>query len=93
MYLACHQFEYTYGARRYIVRRSGRCDRSNERLSEQSILQGRSLLFTNPTSNCRRTAMKVEREIGKMLGKNSRAAKLFSVKVTTTEENGARIEW
>ena len=37
--------------------------------------------------------MKVEREIGKMLGKNSRAAKLFSVKVTTTEENGARIEW
>lgn len=41
----------------------------------------------------KRDAMKVEREIGKMLGKNSRAAKLFSVKVTTTEENGARIEW
>jgi transposase len=40
-----------------------------------------------------RDPMKVEREIGRMLGRNSRAAKLFSVNVTTTEENGARIEW
>jgi hypothetical protein len=37
--------------------------------------------------------MKVEREIGRMLGKNSRAAKLFDVKVNKTDKNAARIEW
>ena len=37
--------------------------------------------------------MKVEREIGRMLGKNSRAAKPFDVKVTNTDKNAARIEW
>lgn len=36
--------------------------------------------------------MKVEREIGGMLGKNSRAAKLFDVKVTKTDNDAARIE-
>ena len=37
--------------------------------------------------------MKVEREIGKMLGHNTRAEKLFKVDVTKTEEDAARIEW
>ncbi len=41
----------------------------------------------------KRDPMRVEREIGRMLGKNTRAAKLFDVKVTKTEEGGARIEW
>jgi hypothetical protein len=40
-----------------------------------------------------RDPMKVEREIGRMLGKNSRAAKLFDVKVTKRDKNAARIEW
>jgi transposase len=40
-----------------------------------------------------RDPMKVEREIGRMLGKNSRAAKLFDVKVTKTDKEAARIEW
>jgi transposase len=40
-----------------------------------------------------RDPMKVEREIGKLFGKNSRAAKLFEVKATTTESGAARIEW
>ena len=40
-----------------------------------------------------RDPMKVEREIGRMLGKNSRAAKMFDVKVTKTDKNAARIEW
>ncbi len=40
-----------------------------------------------------RDPMKVEREIGRMLGKNSRAAKLFDVKVTKTDKGAARIEW
>jgi hypothetical protein len=35
----------------------------------------------------------VEREIGRLLGKNTRAARLFDVKVTTTEDGGARIDW
>jgi len=41
----------------------------------------------------KRDPMRVEREIGRMLGKNTRAAKLFDVKVTKTEKGGARIEW
>ena len=40
-----------------------------------------------------RDPMKVEREIGRMLGKNSRAAKLFDVKVTKTNKDAACIEW
>lgn len=40
-----------------------------------------------------REPMKVEREIGKLLGKNTRAAKLFDVKVTKTDIGAARIEW
>ncbi len=41
----------------------------------------------------KRNPMMVEREIGRMLGKNSRAAKLFEVKVTKTDDDAARIEW
>ena len=41
----------------------------------------------------KRDPMKVEREIGKMLGHNTRAEKLFKVDVTRTEEDAARIEW
>ena len=40
-----------------------------------------------------RDPMKVEREVGRMLGKSSRAAKLFDVKVTKTNKDAARIEW
>ena len=40
-----------------------------------------------------RNAQKVEREIGRLLGQNTRAARLFSVKVTSTDEGAARIEW
>jgi transposase len=48
------------------------------------------------TARCekqKRDPMKVEREIGRLLGKNTRAAKLFDVRVTKTEDNAARIEW
>lgn len=48
------------------------------------------------TARCekqKRDPMKVEREIGRLLGKNTRAAKLFDVKVTKTDEDAARIEW
>jgi transposase len=40
-----------------------------------------------------RDPMKVERDIGRMLGRNSRAAKLFDVKVAKTDKGAARIEW
>ncbi len=48
------------------------------------------------TARCqkqKRDPMKVEREIGRLLGKNTRAAKLFDVKVTKTDDGGACIEW
>ena len=48
------------------------------------------------TARCKkqnRDPMKVEREIGRLLGKNTRVARLFDVKVTTTEDGGARIDW
>ncbi len=40
-----------------------------------------------------RDPQRVEREIGRLLGNNSRAARLFSVKVTSTKDGAARIEW
>jgi transposase len=52
--------------------------------------------LTRMKARCEKQArdpMKVEREIGRMLGKNSRAAKLFDVKVTKTDKDAARIEW
>ena len=41
----------------------------------------------------KRDPQKVERQIGGLLGKNSRAAKLFDVKVTKTDKGFAQIEW
>lgn len=40
-----------------------------------------------------RDPMKVEREIGRLLGRNTRAARLFDVKVCKTESGAARVEW
>ncbi len=52
--------------------------------------------LTRMQARCEKQArdpMKVEREIGRMLGKNTRAARLFDVKVTKTDKGAARIEW
>ena len=40
-----------------------------------------------------RDPMKVERELGRLFGQNTRAAQLFEVKVTKTEAGFARIAW
>lgn len=40
-----------------------------------------------------RDPMKVEREIGRLLGQNTRAARLFEVNVETTAEGHSRIAW
>ena len=48
------------------------------------------------TSRCQkqnRDPMKVEREIGRLLGQNTRAARLFDVTVKKTKAGYARIEW
>ena len=41
----------------------------------------------------KRDPMKVERDIGRLLGKNTRAAKLFEVTVKKTKDGSARIQW
>ena len=43
--------------------------------------------------NQRRDVQKVEREIGRMLGKNTRAVRLFDVKVERREDGGAQLQW
>jgi transposase len=40
-----------------------------------------------------RDPMKVEREVGRLLGQNTRAAKLFQVTVESTEKGHARLKW
>ena len=41
----------------------------------------------------RRDVQKVEREVGRMLGQNTRAAKLFEVTVDQREDGGALLKW
>ena len=40
-----------------------------------------------------RDVQKVEREVGRMLGQNTRAARLFNVQVTKREDGGAKLTW
>ena len=41
----------------------------------------------------RRDVQKVEREVGRMLGQNTRAARLFEVQVVRREDGGAQLKW
>jgi transposase len=41
----------------------------------------------------KRQPLKVEREVGRLFGQNSRAAQLFEVTVETTEQGHARLKW
>jgi transposase len=41
----------------------------------------------------KRQPMKIEREVGRLLGQNTRAARLFEVIVETTDEGHARVKW
>jgi transposase len=41
----------------------------------------------------RRDVQRVEREVGRMLGKNTRAARLFEVTVAKREDGGAKLTW
>jgi transposase len=59
---------------------------------EQKIEQ-RLVSMTARCEKQNRDPMKVEREIGRLLGKNTRAAKLFEVVVEKTKDGYARIQW
>jgi transposase len=59
---------------------------------EQKI-ETRLVSMTARCERQRRDPMKVEREIGRLLGQNTRAAKLFEVTVEKTKDGSARIEW
>lgn len=41
----------------------------------------------------RRDVQKVERDVGRMLGQNTRAARLFEVKVQPRDDGGAQVTW
>jgi len=80
---------------RFILCRSQDRSKKEEGITQRFEKKIETAL-TRMKARCEKQArdpMKVEREIGRMLGKNSRAAKLFDVKVTKTDKNAARIEW
>jgi len=59
---------------------------------EQKI-EARLVAMTARCEKQKRDPMKVERDIGRLLGKNTRAAKLFEVTVEKTKDGYARIQW
>ncbi len=80
---------------RFILCRSRDRSKKEEAMTQRFAAKIQAAL-TRMKARCKKQArdpMKVEREIGKMLGQNSRAARMFNVKVTRTEKNAARIEW
>ncbi len=56
-------------------------------------IESRLVAMTERCKKQKREPMKVEREIGRLLGQNTRAAKLFDVTVEKTEDGNARIQW
>ncbi len=80
---------------RFILCRSRERSKKEEGITQRFEKKIEEAL-TRMKARCEKQArdpMKVEREIGRMLGKNSRAAKLFDVKVTKVDKDAARIEW
>jgi transposase len=75
--------------------------RSRDRAHKEAAMVGRfeqriEERLTRMAARCEqqnRDPMKVEREIGRLLGQNTRAARLFEVNVETTAEGHARIAW
>ena len=62
------------------------------RRSEEKI-EARLKSLTERCEKQKRDPMKVEREIGRMLGQNTRAARLFEVNVTKTDAGNAKVAW
>jgi transposase len=59
---------------------------------EQKIEERLQAMATR-CQNQRRDVQKVEREVGRMLGQNTRAARIFDVQVTKREDGGALLQW
>jgi transposase len=59
---------------------------------EQKIEERLQAMATR-CQNQRRDVQKVEREVGRMLGQNTRAARLFDVQVARREDGGALLQW
>jgi transposase len=59
---------------------------------EQKIEERLRVMATRCEKQCR-DVQKVEREVGRMLGRNTRAARLFEVTVAKREDGGARLTW
>lgn len=59
---------------------------------EQKIEERLRAMATRCQKQCR-DVQKVEREVGRMLGQNTRAARLFEVKVERREDGGALLQW
>jgi len=56
-------------------------------------IEERLASMTDRCKKQKRDPMKVERDIGRLLGKNTRAARLFEVTVEKTKDGSARIQW
>jgi transposase len=75
--------------------------RSRDRSQKEEAIVGRfeqkiEARLVSMTARCEkqnRDPMKVEREIGRLLGQNTRAARLFEVTVEKTKDDAARIVW
>jgi len=67
-------------------------DEAIVRRFEQKI-EERLLAMATRCENQKRNVQRVEREVGRMLGKNTRAARLFEVTVTNRGDGGAQLTW
>jgi transposase len=75
--------------------------RSRDRSKKEEAMVWRSedniaARLTKMKARCekqQRDPMKVEREVGRLLGQNTRAARLFEVTVSKTDAGFARLEW
>lgn len=90
----CHRDELAKGEL-FVVCRSADRRKKDEailRRSEEKI-ESRLKSMTSRSQKQKRDVQKVEREIGKLLGQNTRASRLFDVLVKEREDGGAEIVW
>jgi transposase len=79
----------------FILCRSRDRSKTEEAITQrfEKKIKDRLVAMTARCEKQNRDPMKVEREIGRLLGQNSRAARLFDVQVKQTEDGYARIDW
>ena len=87
--------EAVYDQERFILCRSRDRSQKEEAMVRrfETKIEERLVTMTTRCEKQGRDPMKVEREIGRLLGQNTRAARLFEVTVETTPAGFARIKW